>query len=202
MNSRTLLETPTSSPNTIRLSTGEFYYFSLEYALIHCLTCKIKHALKDGEKLKISFNIDGLSLFKSTKLQLWPILGVIKNFPGMPPFAISVFCGAANQNHLIVFLNDFIVELNQLLTHGFHFGKNHFFIEIHSFVCDAPAKAFLKCIKQHIQVTHPVISVEPGKYYKNKVVFPNLQALKCTNKLFRGHIEDDHHTNQTPLFYQ
>lgn len=193
------METPISNPNIIKLDTGEFYYFGLEYALVHCLTYKMKHALKDNEKLKIGFNIDGIPLFKSSKLQLWPILGVIKNFAGVPPFAISVFCGTAKPKPLDRFLNDFIVELNQLLTYGFHSGKDHFFIEIHSFVCDAPARAFLKCIKQHTGYSSCDKCIEPGEYYKNKVVFPNLRALKRTDESFRRHIDDDHHTDQTPL---
>jgi len=171
----------------------------LEYALIHCLTYKIRHTLKDEEKLKISFNIDGIPLFKSSKLQLLPILGVIKNFPGMSPFAISVFCWTAKPKPLDRFLNDFIVELNHLVTHRFRSGKDHFFIEIHSFVCDAPARAFLKCIKQHTGYSSCDKCTEPGKYYKNKIVFTNLRALKRTNKSFREHTDDDHHINQTPL---
>lgn len=197
VDSRTLLETPTSSPNVIKLDTGDFYYFGLEYALIHCLsTYKVKHALKDSEKLKIGFNIDGIPLFKSSKLQLWPILDVIKNFPGVPPFAISVFRGTTKPKPLDRFLNDFIVELNQMLIHGFCFGKDHFFIEIHSFVCDAPVRAFLKCTKQHTGYSSCDKCVEPGKYYKNKVV---LKALKRTNESFRGHADDGHHLNQTSL---
>lgn len=43
------------------------------------------------------------------------------------------------------------------------------------------------------------MNIEPGKYYKNKVVFPNLRALKRTNESFRGLTEDDYHTSQTPL---
>lgn len=133
LDSRTLMDTPISTSNVIKLDTDELYYFGLEYALVHCLTHnKNKHILKNGEKLKISFNIDGIPLFKSSKLQLWPILGVIKNFSSVPPFAISVFCGKAKPKPLDRFLNDFIVELNQLLTHGFRCGQDYFFIEIHS----------------------------------------------------------------------
>lgn len=198
VDSRTLLDTPTSSPNIIKLDTGNFYYFGLEYALIQCL-CKIRHTLKDGEKLKIGFNIDGIPLFKSSKLQLWPILGVVKNFPDITPFAISIFCGIAKPKPLDRFLNDFIVELNKLLIHGFRSGNSQFFIEIHSFICDAPARAFLKCIKQHTGYSSCNKCIEPGKYYKNKVVFPNLKTPRRTNESFRGHTDDDYHTSETPL---
>lgn len=195
---RVLLKTPRATPNIIKLDTGDFYYFGLEYALIHCLTSQSIN-LKVGETLKISFNVDGIPLFKSSKLQLWPILGMIKNITGIPPFTISVFCGTAKPKPLDQFLNEFIVELNALLTHGFTFKEHMYFIEIHSFICDAPARAFLKCTKQHTGYSSCDKCTEPGEYYKHKIVFPNFTAAKRTNNSFRRNIDDDHHIGTTPL---
>lgn len=83
--------------------------------------------------MTLAFNIDGIPLFKSSKVQLWSILGMIKNIL-LPPFTISIFCGTEKPKPLNKFLDDFIVELDKLVIHGFKFKDNHFFIEIHSFI--------------------------------------------------------------------
>ena len=48
-----------------------------------------------------------------------------------------------------VFLAEFIAELIQLLESGVVVCGKKFILRIHSFVCDAPARQFLKCIKSH-----------------------------------------------------
>lgn len=79
LHSRTLLQTITST-TIYKLETGEFCYLGLINALKIILSQKdTQGCLKPGEVLKICFNIDGIPLFKSNKLQLWPILGLIKN---------------------------------------------------------------------------------------------------------------------------
>lgn len=108
----------------------------------------IQKCLKPNKKLKICFNIDGIPLFKSNKSQLWPILGLVKNFRSVP-FVTSIFCGISKPKPLNVFLSNFINELNDLLKNRFNLNGNHFKIKIHSFVCDAPARAYLKCTKTH-----------------------------------------------------
>lgn len=198
LDSRTLLNTP-SFTRINKLETGEFCYLGLNIALKNVLSQKYtQECLKPGETLKICFNIDGIPLFKSNKLQLWPILGLIKNFRSIP-FIISIFCGTSKPKPLNLFLRNFIDELNDLLKNGFDFNGNHFKIEIHSFICDAPARAFLKCTKTHSGYSSCDKCIEPGEYYKNKVVFTSETAQKRTDDSFRKQIDDDHHHGLSPL---
>lgn len=184
LDSRTLLNTQTST-SVNKLETGEFCYLGLNAALKNILSQKYtQKCLKPGEILKISFNIDGIPLFKSNKLQLWPILGLIKNFYSTS-FVISIFCGTSKPKLLNVFLADFIDELNDILKNGFRFNGNRFKIEIHNFVCDAPARAFLKYTKTHSGYSSCDKCVEPGEYYKNKVIFMSEMAQKRTDESFR-----------------
>lgn len=106
IDSRTLLNTPISTPIN-KLETGEFCYLGLNIALKNILSQKCtQECIKPGETLKICFNIDGIPLFKSNKSQLWPILGLIKNFRSIP-FVISIFCGTSKPKPLNLFFSEF-----------------------------------------------------------------------------------------------
>ncbi|KYN07642.1 hypothetical protein ALC62_01388, partial [Cyphomyrmex costatus] len=189
LHSRTLLRTVTTT-EIYQLETGELCYLGLTSALKNLLSQRSSQEyVKPDEALKICFNIDGIPLFKSNKLQLWPILELIKNFPSVP-FVVSVFCGTSKPKPLNIFLENFINKLNVLLRNGFNLDGNIFKIEVHSFVCDAPARAFLKCTKLHLGHSSCDKCTEPGKYYKNKVVFMNETAQKRTDKSFRKQLDD------------
>lgn len=89
LDSRSLLGTPRE---TIRktLVNGEYCHFGLATGLLH----QLKHIQVDfGNTIEISFNIDGLPLFKNGhKSQLWPILAYIKRLK-CKPFAVGSFLG-------------------------------------------------------------------------------------------------------------
>lgn len=121
-------------------------------------------------KLDIS-NIDGLPLFNSSNLQFWPILGLVKNFKSNP-FAIGIFCGRSKPQPLELFLEDFIDELLYLLQEGIEINTfKRYYIGIHSFVCDAPARAFIKCIKSLTGYSCCKKCVIRGQYIQSRVVF-------------------------------
>jgi len=47
------------------------------------------------------------------------------------------------------FLSEFVSEACQLIANGIAINQRHDGVQIHSFVCDAPARAFMKGIKSH-----------------------------------------------------
>lgn len=194
LDSRTLLETPVST-EIISLNTGEFCYIGLENALkkvLRYINCQL------FQKLEICFNVDGIPLFRSSREQLWPILGQIKNFE-CRPFVVALFSGKSKPKPINQYLNNFVIELNNLLQNGFCFNGKFFEIKVHSFVCDAPARAFLKCIKSHTGYSCCEKCTEGGQYYKNKIVLLNTNAQKRTNELFRKQDDIEHHLGETPL---
>ena len=115
-------------------------YFGVESGLLKILSQHIANF--SGERLCISFNIDEVSLFKSTNTQLWPILSSLKGFE---PFIVALFCGNSNPDSLDNYLRDFI-ELLGLTQNGLLYNGETFRVVISAFVCDAPARSFLKCI--------------------------------------------------------
>lgn len=75
--SRTLLNTPMYI-EVSDLDTGKIVYLGLQSEIQK----RIKLFSQSSDKeIKLSFNIDGLPLFKSSNTQLWPILALIKKLP-------------------------------------------------------------------------------------------------------------------------
>ena len=56
-----------------------------------------------------------------------------------------LFCGKAKPNPLGNFFSDYLLEFQQRKEHGvIHIDKN-----CNAFICDVPARAYLKCVKGH-----------------------------------------------------
>ena len=63
----------------------------------------------------LSINIDGVPLFKSSGIQLCPILCSVRKFD---PFVVAEFCGDAKPNSVQEYLSDFLSELTNLQQNG------------------------------------------------------------------------------------
>ncbi|KAF2885792.1 hypothetical protein ILUMI_20375 [Ignelater luminosus] len=193
LDSRTLLDTSFNIKH-VSLETGGFVYFGIEYCLRNFLS---KYNAFSGV-LDITFNIDGLPLFNSRNVQLWPILGKVANFKS-DPFVVAVFCGGAKPSPLTSYLSDFIQELKHLLRNGLIFSEKTYSISIHSFVCNVPARAFLKCIKTHNGYSCCERCLEPGEYFNGRVVLTGISAPKRNNRSFRMQLDGEHHIGISPL---
>lgn len=67
------------------MNHGEYYYFEVEN--------KLTSILKDVSKIvniDVLINIDGLPLFNSNKMAVWPILMSIENVKNTKPFAVAM----------------------------------------------------------------------------------------------------------------
>lgn len=103
------------------------------------------------EHLTLRINIDdGIPLFKSSSTCLWPILGSVKEVESLP-FPIAVYCSVDEAERIDDYLKDFISEMKELETSGFHcdIDKKTYKANLGAIICDAPARSFIKCIKTH-----------------------------------------------------
>jgi hypothetical protein len=66
------------------------------------------------------------------------------------PFAVAIFSGDSKPFSVTAYLQQFIEELNNLTSNGFDYNGDIIPVKIKTFLCDAPPRAFLKCIKGHI----------------------------------------------------
>uniref|UniRef100_A0A6P7GIG5 Uncharacterized protein LOC114339293 n=1 Tax=Diabrotica virgifera virgifera TaxID=50390 RepID=A0A6P7GIG5_DIAVI len=147
--------------------------------------------------LELSVNIDGLLLFNSSGKQFWPILGLIKNI--CSPFVIGIFCGTSKPEPLQLFLQE-LKDISSLMQHGLKYGNTVYEVKLYNFICDAPARAFVKCIKSHSGYSSCEKCAEHGSYIKGRVVFKSCsKAAKRTDETFILQSDEDHHIGISPL---
>lgn len=159
---RKLLKTPKFVQITAAAG-GQMWYNSIEKNLQSILS-----KLDKDLSIELNFNVDGLPIFKSSQRCFWPILSNIhrdkKNFfmylsnfltnsvfvpPDMPnvqPMIVGIWCGEGKPNNLDEFLSQFVAELNVILQNGITVNGHNVKIGKRCFICDAPARAFIKGI--------------------------------------------------------
>lgn len=135
---RTLMETPRAI-KLFRLSDGEYWHHGLK----NCLT-KLFPKLNQSITISLNFNIDGLPIYKSSKIEFWPILFNIAEMPKISAMVIGIFCGKAKTSDLETFFTPFVEELNEIMANGLSINANQLSVQIRCFVCDSPARAFVK----------------------------------------------------------
>lgn len=136
---RTFLETP-QAVNIMTVSDdGEYWHHGFR----NCLQ-QIFPVLNDSITISVNINLDGLPLFKSSKVEFWPILFNITEMPQVRPMVIGIFCGKAKCNDLTSFLTPFVDEMNDIMTNGLFISSHKITVLIRCFICDSPARAFVK----------------------------------------------------------
>lgn len=205
---RTLLETP-RVVETDFISGGEFVYFGIEKNLKRSIS-NIAHLVQPkstifskfyhdfGENLvTISVGVDGIPLSRSTRSQFWPLLGKIDQLKINSIFVIGLFYGVQKPTNLD-FLNDFIAETITLEKDGFnHLGKK-FHFRISCIIADAPARSFIKGIKNHNSYSGCEKCVQHGEFGKS-VVYTELNSASRTDESFRSQLDENHHKFSTSL---
>ena len=118
--------------------------------------------------------------------------------PESNPFITSIFHGKTKPP-----LNDFIIpfinEFNDLEKNGINFKGKIYGVKIRSFICDAPAKAFVKGIKEHIGYYGCDKCSQVGVYVNQVLTFPEIDAPERTKVSFRSKLNPEHHRCETPL---
>lgn len=187
---RTLLNTPRTT-DVQNMGSGQFYYFGLRKKL----TIVVKH--KRVSLLELDFNVDGLPLYKSSNLQFWPILCRINKLPESV-FAVAIFCGKSKPP-LNDFFAEFVNELQNLTESGLNVDNKIITVNVRSFCCDTPARAFVKNIKNHNGYSGCDKCKVQGSYINRRMVFRDLDAAKRTDSDFLEQSDEEHHKGLSPL---
>jgi len=196
--SRTLLSTE-RHVDIGQKAGGDYYYFGVQYWL-SILFQRFPEAF-DSSHLKLLINVDGIPLFNSSSMALWPILGSLMTLDSCP-FPIAVFCSKKKPEPLDDYVADFISEMQCLENVGFDCEGRHFGVSLHAVICDAPARAFLKCVKSHSGYDSCERCCQRGEW-NGKVTFPDLSAELRTDSNFQYKEFPDHHlpTLSSPLLH-
>lgn len=155
MDARTLLKTPANQSSLIKNMCGsQYYHFGLYKAVCDFLSRNDDDTslqILENFRLSMKVNCDGIPLHRSSKAQFWPIL-VSFSCEGLKtkhsPVIVGIFYGISKPNNIDVYLKEFIDELESLSSRC-SFGNHLISIKVSCFVCDAPARQFLKQITSY-----------------------------------------------------
>ncbi|KAA0708859.1 hypothetical protein E1301_Tti011794 [Triplophysa tibetana] len=177
---RTLLKTPRTVTSSQK-SGMECVHFNLRESLSDQLKRYPTEMIERVSTLELSFNIDGLPIFKSSRTHLWPILCAIHLNP-ISVFPVTLTLGPTKPKDL-EFAEEAINDIQELLDNGLD-GKN---IRIRCFVCDAPARAMVKKIKQYSGYFGCDKCTQKGTWISGRVTYPEVDNLTLrTNEAFRA----------------
>lgn len=88
-------------------------------------------------------NIDGLPLHKSSKIEFWPILFIISEFPEKGVSVIDIYSGEKKAN-AVDLLSTFVKESKDIIENGIMINEHVLNIKIKCFICDTPARTYIK----------------------------------------------------------
>jgi len=146
---------------------GEYSHMGIASGIHHILK---NSPLPCSDSLELQFNIDFLPLFKSSNMSIWPFLCLLKNVSSSGPYVVGLYSGPSKPHDVNEFLQEFVRDTATVIADGVEVGNRHYNIKIHSFVCDAPARAFIKCIKSHSGYSSCEKCTQHGEYM-GKVIF-------------------------------
>ena len=104
---RTLLKTPTMSEVKKLKSGGDYCHIGLENGLKNCINDLF---IPENTNIHLQINIDGLPLFKSSCVSVWPILCIINNFSMKEPFFVGIYSGKEKPPSAAEFVEEFVEE--------------------------------------------------------------------------------------------
>ncbi|KAK4877587.1 hypothetical protein RN001_010093 [Aquatica leii] len=186
-----------NTPRTVLLKTvdpGSYVHFGISNSVSKILGSRSSIPAT----IFLNVNFDGLPLTKSTNSQLWPILINIHNVDDSH-FIAGVYHGCSKPLSVNQYLEDFVQEMKTLFKNGILIKNNAYDIKIRSFVCDAPARAYITCTKGHNAYFGCGKCCQEGVYLENRVIFPETNSKLRTDTDFLNQVEEDHHRSTSIL---
>lgn len=192
---RTLLRTPRII-NVENKCGGQYTYLGLKSGILKILA-QDTFFCENNDLLKLEFNIDGLPLFKSSIMEMWPVLCA---FGSHAPFVVVLYCGKKKPSSVHDYLEEFLQELSLLQESGVTHAGKLFRVEVFAFICDAPARSFVKCIKSHTGYYACERCIMKGQHREFRIVYlgEQVHALR-TDEGFFSRNYPDHQTGRSPL---
>ncbi|XP_071575335.1 uncharacterized protein [Temnothorax nylanderi] len=186
LDARTLLKTPRKQ-ELRTVAPGSYYHFGVQKFVLETLA-----SVKDNiDCVKITINIDGLPLSKSSLQQFWPILGSV--VPYNKVFVIGLYHGNEKPANPNDFLQEFVDETKRMCENGIHFNGRNIPCRLEALICDTPAKSFVLCVKGHSGYSSCTKCTTEGEYVGNRICFPQVNAPLRTDNDFIQKIDDNYH---------
>lgn len=146
---RTLLKTYQTVTIT-KVGNGSYWHHGLELSLRQMFA-----ELSDiPNAISLNVSMDGFPIYKSSKLEFWPILFNIYEIISQKPMIIGIYCGKGKPSDLSAYLQPFVEEAKILLEEGLLFNNKLIKLKLRCFICDSPARAFIKGKKYFIKLPY------------------------------------------------
>lgn len=194
LTARTLISTGQHTFAIQNVAGGEYVHFGIMNSLRRY---ESKLLNLDDKSLNLHINVDGLPLFRSSSTQLWPILGLVVGI--QKPFIIGAFCGRSKPSDVNSFLSNFVNEAIALHDQGFMINDVQFQVQVSCFICDAPARSFLKQTKSHTGYHACERCCQKGEYVDNRMTFPSVNSEKRMDDKFANFEYPEHQVNRSCL---
>lgn len=134
-----------------------------------------------------------MPLTKSTNKKFWPILCQAND---NMPFIVGIFYGDSKPNNIEDYLSDLLQELGDMKVNGILIEEKHYSIKIKAFLCDAPARSFLKCTKGHTGYFACERCIVEGTYCNRQMFFDEIDCPNRDDALFAAMTYTNHRNNQ------
>lgn len=199
--SKTFMRTIDAQYNIIEMDdangkTGQFVYLGIKKGLEACVNPDL-HI--DG-KIRLQINADGLPLSKSNNNHFWPLTAKVFFEPNIyEVFVIAIYFGPSKPNSIDEYLEEFIAEINELLKDGILISGVHLKVELMCFICDTPARAFLKNTLGHKGKESCERCEIVGETVERRTVFTSMNETRRTDESFRNFRQARHHHGHSPI---
>ena len=181
------------------VSSMKYHYLGLAHVTTSVVDSFTKTALANVDNLVLALNIDGLPLFKSSSMCLWPILCCITNLKPCKVFPVALAC-VETKPKTLDFLKDTITNMKVLLYEGLMVAGKKDMIDLSCVVCDAPARAMVKHVKQYSGYSGCDKCNIKGLYL-GRMTYPDILSLPLrTDHTFREQVDPRHHTGYPPFY--
>lgn len=117
------------------------------------------------------------------------------------PFVAGAYVGNGKPKSINSFRKDFIIEINELQRIGINISDKHFQIKLKCFICDTPARSYLKCIKGHNSKHGCERCLVERKPNSRTPMYLDTDCALRSDESFRNFSDTNHHNAASPLLF-
>ncbi|VDP77143.1 unnamed protein product [Schistosoma mattheei] len=199
-------ELPTSIRSVLRrcndvepkiLESGTHYYLGLKSSLLRTSENWLRKTR--FTELKLQLNYDGLSLFKISNQQPWPVLCRITSLLVSNVFIVGIYGSEVEPSDFKDMSAALITELHELLTVGINVDKFqvHLTVKLVAVICDALALSNVRHLVGQNATTGCDKFQALGTRMGGRMTFPNGEHDLRSDVTFRSRSQSIHHRGRS-----
>lgn len=154
----------------VECAPGQLVYFGIKYILTRLGAELFDRA---SDTINLSVNIDGLPLFHSSVVTVWPISASVGDGP---VFIVAFYCGKSKPHSSNDYLRLFVEEVCRLQVAGLTVGGKLYNFKLLNLIADTPAKAMVLCVRGHSGYYSCTKCTTQGERINNTICFPQTDA--------------------------